>query len=118
MKVNKSRFSAIKQKYELLKMVSAYIAAERQIITQSDNGMADGMDAVQYFEFQQDEFGNVEQKAVTIRDAQINKLEQQLKELEEVGRKLLKDEKYELMREAQELYDRTKSQLNKLRGNR
>ena len=42
-RVSRSRFSQVKQKFELTKMVAAYIAAEKKIITESTSGMADGM---------------------------------------------------------------------------
>ena len=130
MRATRTRFSTLKQRYELLKMQSAYIAAEREImknpsLTQWDETiefrMKDGtvefhrMNAEQFAGMEMDEFGNM--KNVTVKDLQIRKLEERLDELEELGRKLLNDEKYELMREAQEIYDRTKSQLDRLRGN-
>ena len=125
MKANRILFDRLKQQWDLLKMKSAYIAAEQEIIQNSSNGMADGIsfgnnDIVpeqKVIEFFQDEFGNLAAEEVTVKDQQIRKLEQQLKELEETGRKLLEDENYELMEEARELYDITKRQLDKLRGN-
>ncbi len=116
MKANRSKFSQIKQQYDLQKMASAYILAEQHIIKNSSNGMADGMDAVQFFKTDQDPFGNVTYQEITVKDAQIHKLEGQLLELEELGRTLLNEEKYELFQEARDLYNATKSQLNKLRS--
>ena len=43
MKISRSKFSMIKQQYELTKMIAAYIAAEKKIITESTSGMADGL---------------------------------------------------------------------------
>ena len=71
MKVNRSRFSQIKQKFELTKMVAAYIAAEKKIITESTTGMADDVSSViihsqpkmdpEVFHWEVDGFGNMRQ---------------------------------------------------------
>lgn len=41
-------------------------------------------------------------------------IEEQMRELEKLGRKLLDEEKYEEMQEAQEIYDKLKIELDKL----
>ena len=129
-RITRTRFSKILQQYRLLEMKAAYIAAEREImqnpsLTQWDEAiefrMKDGsvefreMNPEEYAKvYESDAFGNMRQ--VTVKELQIRKLEEQLEQLEETGRKLLQDEKYELMREAQELYDRTLAQLKRLRN--
>ena len=118
MKANRSLFSQLKQQYQILQMRAAYIAAEQYIIKNSETGMADAIHAAggeqDIFTFVMDEFGNGKQ--LTLKEIQIQKLEKQLEELQRVGNELLAEEKYELMQEAKELYNITKSQLDKLRG--
>ena len=120
MRANRMLYSRLLLQWEVKKMMTAYIGAERQIIESNARGIdITGADSVSVFsdEFvgmQMDEFGNVTN--VTTKDLQIRKLEDQLEQLKETGRQLLEDEKYELLVEAQELYDITMRQLNKLRG--
>ena len=118
MKANRSLFSQLKQQYQILQMRAAYIAAEQYIIKNSETGMADAIHAAggeqDIFTFVMDEFGNGKQ--LTLKEVQIQKLEDQLAELEKTGQKLLEEEKYELMQEAKEIYDIISSQLAKLRG--
>ena len=117
MKAHRSRFSQIKQQFELRKMMAAYIGAEQQIIQNSSNGMADGMTPEKFhFDFVQGEDGEMFVEQVTVKDMQIRKLEEQLQEMEEQGRKLLENENYELLQELREIYDLTVTQLTKLRG--
>lgn len=115
MKVNRITFDKLKAQYEITKMAAAYILAERKIISESSTGMADGM-AIEY-EF--DPFGNVTaSQPLTVRDAQIAKLEEQCAEMEVAGRKLLEQEKYELMKELKEIYELAKKQLKNLKNDK
>ena len=113
--VTRSRFTKIKLEWELKKMVSAYIAAEQQLIQQG----ADGIN-MQYdhnkdeFIFEGDPFGNPAPQ-LTIKEQQIAKLEAQCLEMEEAGRKLLEQENYELMDELKEIYELAKQQLKNLK---
>ena len=133
MKCNRSRFTKIKWEFEMLKMKSAYILAERAIMANPQlTGFQDVAEAITGFKFESkqmnpeefikiytsDEDGNMVEKSMTIKEMQISQLEGELKEIEELGQKLLSEEKYELMQEAKEMYDRISNQLNKLRGNK
>ena len=114
MRANRILFDKLKQQYDIIKMKSAYILAEREIMQNPGLTAWQEVSEPQEFHFMQDEFGNI--KNMTVKELQIEKLEKQLEELERVGNELLAEEKYELMQEAKELYNITKSQLNKLRG--
>ena len=114
MKANRILFDRLKQQYDIIKMKSAYILAEREIVQNPSLTQWEENTNVEEFHFLQDEFGNI--RNVTLKELQIEKLETQLEELKKVGNELLAEEKYELMREAQELYDITLDQLNKLRS--
>ena len=127
---NRSKFASLKQQYELMKMKSAYILAEQAImknpsltswdeieIRHKDGSVefhrTEAMDAAQFWTT--DSEGEL--KPLTVKDMQLSKLEEELKQVEEVGRTLLAEEKYELLQEAKELYDKIKRQLDNLRGN-
>ena len=112
-------YTRLKQQYELKKMMAAYIGAEQQILKGSSTGMADGMGPQDYYEVSMDMFGNVTSThEVTVKDQQINKLKEQMADMEEAGRKLLEQENYELLQELHEVYDLAKRQLiNLLRSN-
>ena len=114
-RANRILFDKIKTRWEITKMKLAYIMAEKEImqnpaLTQWDESNA--LDQVVEQRYHSD--GLVESK--TVRDIQIEKLEKQLEEVEETARKLLENENYELMHEAQDLYDTLKRQLNRLRS--
>ena len=91
--------------------MAAYIGAEQQIIANSSNGMADGME----FYVEHDPFGNPAVVETTVKEQQIQRLEAQMLEMEEAGRKLLEQENYELMRELKEIYELTKKQIRNLK---
>ena len=117
MKANRIIFDRLKQQYEIMKMKSAYILAERDIV--QDPSLTAWQEtkyvAPEEVQFVLDDFGGV--KNMTLKEIQIQKLEEDLEKLKKLGNELLADEKYELMVEAQELYDIALKQLNKLRGN-
>ena len=52
---------------------------------------------------------------MTVKEQQIQRLEAQMLEMEEAGRKLLAQENYELMRELKEIYELTKQQIRNLK---
>ena len=122
MKVNRIIFSKIKQQHEILKMKSAYIAAEKAIVqdpslTQWQQEVAHEtvkVDPEMFAAMEVDEFGGM--KSLTIKDLQVRELESQIEVIEETGRKLLKEEKYELMQEAKEIWVKLKEQLNNLKN--
>ena len=85
-RANRSLFSKLKQQYELKKMMAAYIGAEQQIIANSSNGMADGME----FYVEHDPFGNPAVIETTVKEQQIQRLEAQMLEMEEAGTKTIR----------------------------
>jgi len=112
-KVNKIKFDKIKAQYDILKMRAAYIAAEQHIIKNSSSGMADGIAEIRY---EHDMFGNVSAHTLSVRDMQIEKLEEQAANLEEAGRDFMKREEYLLYKKTKELWEKTMKQLNNLRS--
>ena len=112
MRANKITFNKIKTQWELSKMKAAYIAAEMAIVKDASlTGWEEPKDPVVDVEI--DIFGNVKNR--TIKDIKREQLEGQLQELEETGRRLLKQEKYELLKEAQEIWLKIKQQLKNLK---
>ena len=124
MKVNRSRFNALKLEWELKKMMSAYIGAEKKIITESASGMADGISAVawtsdtttpeQHYHFEMDMFGNV--RNVDSKEQDIRRLEEKLKSVEAQGREAIEKEDYESMAELKKLYDILFNKLMRLKN--
>ena len=117
MKCNKSRFSKLKLEFDILKMKAAYIEAERQIINDTTATGWQKMDESQYViatESSSPESFHVGKKS--FRDVEIMAIEAELAAMEEQGRKLLKEEKYELMRELQEVYNKIKKDLNRFKN--
>ena len=128
-KVNRIRWDKLKAQFEILKMKAAYIEAEKAImlnpsLTSLNNDLDAGavqiiqsfqpMSPEEFAKFETDGFGNM--KGVTIKELQIRELETALEKMEEQGRRLMDQEKYELMEELKELYEQTKKQIAKLRG--
>lgn len=115
--INRSRFSKIKLQYEILKMRDAYIAAEQHIIQNSINGFANGMDNdIVEERIMHDQFGNVTHKGMTVRDLQIEKLEQRANELEKAGKDFLEREEYLLYKKSKELWEKIQKQIQNLRS--
>ena len=114
MMINRITFAKIKTQWELSKMKAAYIAAERAIVQDASlTGWENNQDLNAFAGSEMDEYGNVTN--LTVRDIQIKKLEQQLNELEEIGRRLLEQEKYELLKESKEIWEKINQQLNNLK---
>ena len=114
MKINKIQLSKIKTQWELSKMKAAYIAAERAIVQDASLTGWENQKLDEFAGSEMDQFGNVTN--LTVRDIQIRRLEQQLEELENVGRRLLEEEKYELLKESKEIWEKIVIQLNNLKS--
>lgn len=116
--INRITFDKLRMQFDILKMRSAYIEAEKMIIQQAASGNdITGTQIIQSFEpmspeeFDQyaiDGFGNIRHKSP--KEVILNKMNA----LEEQGRKLLKEEKYELFAELKEIYDRYKQEYDRL----
>ena len=113
-RANRILFDKLKTRWDITKMKLAYIMAEKEIMQNPSLTQWEEHGLDQIIEQEFDSLGNVRNK--TLRDVQIEKLEQQIKEVEETAKKLLENENYELMHEAQDLYDTLKRQLNRLRS--
>ena len=115
--INRLRFDKIKLQYDILKMRDAYIAAEQHILQNSINGFANGMseDVVEE-RIIHDQFGNISHQAMTMRDLQIEKLEQRAAELEKAGREFIKREDYLNVKKAKELWQKIMKQIQNLRS--
>lgn len=113
MKVNRITFDKIKARWDILKMTAAYIAAEQQIIEEAKEHnwgvqVFGPVDAEQLHKFEYDAFGNVKNNSAK------ELIGEKLKKLEEQGRKLLAQEKYELFIELKQIYDKYKQQYDRL----
>jgi len=116
--INKSRFSQIKEQYEILKMRAAYIAAEKLIIEESAKGNdITGVEVIQSFEpmtpeefneYNVDAFGNIRHKSP--KEVILNKMN----EIAAKANKYLEQEKYELVQELKELYEKYKQEYDRL----
>ena len=112
MKVNKITFSKIKTQWELLKMKSAYILAERDIVNdatltgwQRNDAIED--DSMTLVDFQGWEDGNVRRMSEEL------KIKKQMEELEEQGRVALDNEDYQKMQILKEVWGILNNKLNK-----
>ena len=109
MKANRTLFSKIQLAWDIRKMTTAYIDAEKYLIQQTANGNdITGMQIVEDIEFIQDEFGNV--RNLTPKELIKNKMNA----IEDQGRKLLEAEKYELFTELKEIYEKYKQEYDRL----
>ena len=120
MRVNKIRFSKIKNQFDLLMMKAAYILAERAII--GDPSMTGWQDK----EYEEEDRSNwtVTRQWTPESNHEIldhlkgvnekNKLIDKMKNLEDQGRLALEEENYEKLAVLKEVYDILKNKLNKL----
>ena len=118
MKVNRIIFDKIKAQYDILKMRAAYIAAERFIISQAAEGNdLTGMQIIESFEsmtpeefneFEVDGFGNIRNKSP--KEVILNKMN----EIALKAEKYLEQEKYELVQELKEIYEKYKQEYDRL----
>lgn len=106
MKVNKITFDKINARWNIMKMTSAYINAEKILIQQTafDSSPIDATE----ISFVMDEFGNSRQ----LTPKELLKIKLDAFELQ--GTKLLEQEKYELFAELKELYEKYKQEYDRL----
>lgn len=116
--INRITFDKLKAQFDILKMRSAYIAAEKLIIEETAKGNdITGMQIIQTFEpmspeefheYQVDGFGNIRHSSPK---------EVILKKMNDIAlkaEKYLQEEKYELLQELKEIYDRYKQEYDRL----
>ena len=113
MKVNVITFDKLKAQWDIMKMTAAYIAAEHQIIKQANDNQLGvqvfgPINAEELHNYEIDGFGNIKHtSAKELIGEKLNKLEEQ-------GRKLLAEEKYELFAELKQIYDKYKQEYDRL----
>ena len=105
MKVNRMLFDKIKSQWDITKMTSAYINAERILIHQTNVSNDNDIEEIAFI---MDSFGNSRQ--LTPKEL----IKQKIEAIEEQGRQLLEDEKYELFAELKEIYEKYKQEYDRL----
>ena len=109
MRVNKILFSKLRTQYEVLKMRSAYILAERDIVTSPElTGWEPQTPEAHHYSDLEAGLRH------SLKDAEASKLLTKMERLEEQGREALENEDYEKMRLLKQVYDILKNKLNKL----
>ena len=120
MRVNKIRFSKIKNQFDLLMMKAAYILAERAII--GDPSMTGWQDK-EYEEKDRSDWTVTKQWTPESQHEAMehlrgvderNKLIDKINNLEDQGRLALEEEDYERLAVLKEVYEILKNKLNKL----
>jgi hypothetical protein len=116
--INRITFDKLKAQFEILKMRSAYIAAEKLLIQEAADGNDltgikvitefDPMTPEEFHEYQVDGFGNIRHKSP--KEVILDKMNK----IAEQAQKYLEQEKYELVQELRELYDKYKSEYDRL----
>ena len=106
MKVNKITFDKINARWNIMKMTSAYINAEKILIQQST--FDQDQDNTTEISFVMDDFGNSRQ----LTPKELLKIKLDAFELQ--AEKLLEQEKYELLIELKELYEKYKQEYDRL----
>jgi hypothetical protein len=106
MKVNKITFDKINARWNIMKMTSAYINAEKILIQQTAVDIEQNNDTE--ISFIMDNFGNSRQ----LTPKEVLKIKLDAFELQ--GTKLLEEEKYELFAELKELYEKYKQEYDRL----
>jgi len=106
MKANKITFDKINARWNIMKMTSAYINAEKILIQQTT--FDQDQDNATEISFVMDDFGNSRQ----LTPKEVLKIKLDAFELQ--GAKLLEQEKYELLIELKELYEKYKQEYDRL----
>jgi len=106
MKANKITFDKINARWNIMKMTSAYINAEKILIQQST--FDQDQDNTTEISFVMDDFGNSRQ----LTPKEVLKIKLDAFELQ--AEKLLEQEKYELLIELKELYEKYKQEYDRL----
>lgn len=116
MRVNRSKFSQLKQQFDIMKMKSAYILAEKDIMNNpSLTGFDDAVEEVTRI-WTMGEFGEMVQ--VSPIELKMNEIEEKVKKMQDKRDKLLQEEKYELIGEIDELINIEIKRLAELRTRR
>jgi hypothetical protein len=115
--INRITFDKIKAQWEILKMRTAYIAAEKLLI-QEASGTINASDmkiiefppmtAEEFHKYETDGFGNIRHKSP--KEVILDKMN----DIVAKANKYLKQEKYELVQELKELYERYKREYDRL----
>ena len=112
MRLNRITFSKLKTQWDILKMRSAYILAERSIIESTNKGVditgSDRMSEMgpqEFFEFESQVFGSKTKREEIIA---------QMQALEDQGRILLDEEKYESLELIKKAWEILNNKLNRL----
>lgn len=118
MKANRTLFSKIQLAWDIRKMTTAYIDAEKYLIQEAANGnditgiqvveSFEPMTAEQFHQHETDGFGNI--RNITPKEL----IKQKMIAIEDQGRKLLEAEKYELFAELKEIYEKYKQEYDRL----
>ena len=116
--INRITFDKLKAQFEILKMRAAYIEAEKLLIQEAADGNDltgvkvitefDPMTAEEFHQFQTDGFGNIRHKSP--KEVILDKMNK----IAADAQKYLKQEKYELVQELKELYERYKREYDRL----
>ena len=116
--INRITFDKLKAQYDILKMRAAYIAAEKLIIEETAKGNdITGMQVIQTFEpmtaeefhqYQTDGFGNIRHKSP--KEVILDKMN----DIAAKANKYLEQEKYELVQELKEIYEKYKQEYDRL----
>ena len=115
--INRITFDKLKAKFEILKMRAAYIEAEKLLI-QEASGTINASDmkiiefppmtAEEFHQYQVDGFGNIRHKSP--KEVILDKMN----DIAAKANKYLEQEKYELVQELKELYERYKREYDRL----
>ena len=115
MKANKTLFSYVKQTFEIKKMIKAYVEAERYLINEAAQGNGvqyvqefEPMTAEEFHQYETDGFGNIRNK--TPKEVILQKMN----DIALKAQKYLEEEKYELVQELKEIYERYKKEYDRL----
>ena len=116
--INRTTFNKLKAQFDILKMRSAYIEAEKMIIQQAASGNdITSMQVIQSFEpmspeefhqYEADGFGNIRHKSP--KEVILDKMNA----IALKAQKYLEEEKYELLAELKEIYDKYKQEYDRL----
>ena len=124
MKVNKIRFSKLKQQYTIRFIGAAITEYERNLQVVRD--MFIDEDGVSHEfgvpglikDMQSEEIENNVKKNMSPREVGIRGLEYQIKSLQELSNELLAEEKYLELREAQEILEKLEIELKEIKNER
>lgn len=119
--INRITFDKLKARFEILKMRAAYIEAEKLLIQEASDGNDltgitgvkvisefPPMTAEEFHQYQTDGFGNIRNKSP--KEVILDKMNK----IAADAQKYLEQEKYELVQELKELYERYKREYDRL----